>query len=270
MSSALHSDTGPSTRRSERMVALLAAVAEQGEVQLSDLAEKLGASAATIRRDVAVLADQGLLIRTHGGARRAKQGVELPVKLRDGRNRKAKETIARAAVERLPLGKQAIALTGGTTTTEVLRALHARHDITIITNSVSLALEAANIGQQRVLIAGGVLRTNSLELVGSLAEATFRQINVQTAIVGCDGVSVAGGLTTHDVTEASTNHTMIERAQRVICVADGTKVGQMTLAKLADLSDVDLLVTDSHADPAELARIRRAGVEVLVVPHPES
>ena len=252
-------------RRSDRMVALLAAVAEKGDVQLSELALMLGASAATIRRDVATLAEQGLLVRTHGGAKRVKQGAELPVQLRDGRNRRAKQAIARAVVERIPSGKHAIALTGGTTTTEVLRALHSRRDVTLITNSVSLALEAAKVGQQRVLIAGGVLRSNSLELVGSLAEATFRQINVGTAIVGSDGVSLEGGLTTHDDTEAATNHSMIERAQMVICVADGSKIGRVTLAKLADLSEIDLLVTDSSADRLELAKITKAGVEVLVV-----
>lgn len=264
--STLDTDTGPSGRRSERMVALLAAVADRGDVQLSELAYILGASAATIRRDVAALAEQGLLIRTHGGAKRAKHGAELPVKLRDGRNRKAKQAIARVVADRIPMGKHAIALTGGTTTTEVLRALHGRRDLTLITNSVSLALEAANVGQQRVLIAGGVLRSNSLELVGSLAESTFRQINVGTAIVGCDGVSVDGGLTTHDDVEAQTNHTMIERAQHVICVADGSKVGEVTLARLAELQDVNLLVTDSTADPHELTRIRKAGIEVVVVP----
>lgn len=261
-------DASPSTKRSERLVALLAALAEHQQMQLSELATMLGASAATIRRDVAALADQGLLTRTHGGVRAVGPVAELPVRLRDGRHRRAKRAIALEAVAQLPPGRHAIALTGGTTTTEVLRALHHRHDLTIITNSVSIALEAANQGQSRVLIAGGVLRPNSLELVGNLTESTLRQVNVGTAIVGSDGVSLAGGLTTHDETEANTNHTMVERAQRVIAVVDGSKVGVVTLAKLAELSEIDLLVTDSTADPAEVARMRRAGVDVRIVPVP--
>lgn len=248
------------------MVAILAAVAEQGHLQLSELSAMLGVSPATIRRDVAALAEQGLLARTHGGARSLGHPSELPVSLRDGRHREAKQAIAEVVAGLLPTGRHAISLTGGTTTTEVLRALRGRHDLTIITNSVGLALEAAGQGQSRVLIAGGILRPNSLELVGSLAEATFRQVNVGTAIVGADGISVAGGLTTHDETEAHTNHTMVERAQRVVAVADGSKVGRVTLAKLADLSEVDVLVTDAGADPGEVARIRAAGVDVRVVP----
>ncbi len=257
------------THRSDRMVSLLAILREQGEVQLRDLAVQLGASAATIRRDVASLAEQGLLVRTHGGARSAGAGGELPVSLRDGRRHRAKQAIARAAAAELPVGRHAIALTGGTTTAEVLRALRHRRDLTIVTNSVGIALEAANQGQQRVLITGGVLRPSSLELVGSLAESTFNQVNVGTAIVGCDGLSIEGGLTTHDDTEAATNHTMIRRAPHIIAVVDGSKIGRITLAKLADVSDLDVLVTDDSADARQIARIRDLGVTVRIVPDPD-
>lgn len=252
-------------KRSDRLVAILDAVERHQELRLSDLATQLGASPATIRRDVSSLAEQALVVRTHGGVRAVGTSSEIPVNLRDGHNRDAKKAIAEAVVSLLPPGRQAIALTGGTTTAEVLRLLHHRRDLTIITNSVSLALEAASQGQSRVLIAGGILRPNSLELVGSLAEATFRQINVGTAIVGSDGVSLSGGLTTHDEVEAHTNQTMVERAQRVIAVADGSKVGRITLARLATLDEVDELVTDSTADPDEVARIREHGVRVHLV-----
>lgn len=255
----------PSQVRSQRMVQLLNLVRERGEVQLRDLVDELNASAATIRRDVGTLAAQGLLIRTHGGAKSLPSGGELPVTLRSARHVEAKRAIARAAVAALPSGKHALAMTGGTTTIEVMRALHHRSDLTIVTNSVGLAVEAAQVGQSRVLIAGGILRPTSLELVGSLAQSTFRQINVGTAIVGCDGVSASGGLTTHDDVETQTNATMLERAQRVIAVADGSKIGEIALAKLADITDVDLLITDQTADKAELARIRQAGVQVQVV-----
>lgn len=257
-----------SHKRSDRMLAMLALLQENGQMALSQLAVELGTSEATIRRDAAVLASQGLLDRTHGGARPVQGSKELPVRLRDGRNQAAKSRIAAAAAQLIPEGKHAIGLTGGTTAAEVLRALQHRHDLTIITNSLSIGLEAAEQGQGRVLIAGGVLRTNSLELVGSLAEATLKLVNVGTAFVGADGLSSMGGLTTHDEIEARTNHTMIERAQRVIAVADASKIGHITLAKMADLRDIDVLVTDSNAPAEELSRIREAGVEVIIVPAP--
>jgi DeoR/GlpR family transcriptional regulator of sugar metabolism len=105
--------------------------------------------------------------------------------------------------------------------------------------------------------------------VGSLAESTFKQINVGTAIVGCDGLSVDGGLTTHDDVEAATNHTMIERAPRIIAVADGSKIGRVTLARLADVTDIDLLVTDDTADPEQIEGIRARGVQVKLVQAPQ-
>lgn len=259
----------PSHKRSDRMVALLAMLNEHGQLPLSKLAKDLGASEATIRRDVAALAAQGLLDRTHGGARPTQGVNELPVRLRDGRNQASKSRIAIAAAHMIPQGKYAIGLTGGTTAAEVLRALQHRDDLTIITNSLSIGLEAAEQDQARVLIAGGVLRSNSLELVGSLAEATLRLVNIGTAIVGADGISAEGGLTTHDEVEARTNHTLIERAQRVIAVGDASKIGTVTLAKMANLSEIDVLVTDSTASPAELARIREAGIDVHVVPAPD-
>lgn len=248
------------------MVALLGLLDAQGHMALGGLARELCVSEATVRRDVATLAAQGLLERTHGGARPNRGNRELPVRLRDGRNQLVKARIATAAAAEIPPGKHAIALTGGTTTAEVVRALANRNDLTMITNSLSVGMLAADQGQSRVLIAGGVLRPNSLELVGQLAEATLRLVNIGTAMVGADGVSAAGGLTTHDETEARTNHTMIERAQRVVAVVDSSKVGTVTLARMADLGEIDMLITDAGVDPTELEKIRAAGVEVQLVP----
>lgn len=256
----------PSAKRSKRMVALLQIVDQRGYIELQELTHLLDASAATIRRDVAVLAEQGLVVRTHGGVSRTEQRSELPLSLRDGRNSKAKKAIAHEVAQRIPVGQQVIALNGGTTNAEVLDSLGHRHDLTIITNSVSLAKAAADQGQTRVLVTGGVLRYQSLELVGSLAETTFNQIQIGTAIVGSDGVSAAGGVTTYDQMEAQTNRTMMESAQKIIVVADGTKIGRAKPAKSADMSKVSMLITDSNANPAELAAIRRLGVQVVVVP----
>lgn len=261
----MHTIGVPSHKRSERMVSVLALLEDRGEMALSELAEMLKVSEATIRRDVALLDTQGLLERTHGGARPTRGSHELPVQLRDGRNHEAKARIGKAAVEMIPAGRHAIALTGGTTTAELLRCLHDRDDLTIITNSLSIGHRAAEMGQSRVLLAGGVLRSNSLELVGHLAEATLRLVNIGTAFVGVDGISAESGLTTHDEIEARTNHAMIERAQRVIVVVDSSKFGRITLAKMADINEVDVIVTDSRAPKEQLKTLEAAGPKVVVV-----
>jgi DeoR family transcriptional regulator of aga operon len=254
-----------SVKRSDRMRTVLSVLQEQEHVSLKALADELGVSAATLRRDLADLDEQGLLVRTHGGARALDSRNEIPVRLRDSHFREAKQRIARRAVEMIPSGPYAVAISGGTTTAEVARALGNRSDLTIVTNALPIAMECAARPRLRVIMTGGVVRLSSFEAVGPLSENTFNAVNVGTAILGTDGISVAGGVTTHDDTEARTNNAMVVNAQHVIVVTDGSKVGRVTLAKMADLSQVDALVTDSNADPAELERISAAGVEVHVV-----
>ena len=255
--------SAPSTKRSDRMVNLLEILKRDGEKSLTDLANELGSSAATIRRDVAHLAERGLLERTHGGAKRV-PCPSLPVRLRDGHHPQAKQAIANAVASLIPAGQHAIALTGGSTTAATLRGLRHRDDLTLITNSLSLGLAAAELGQERVLIAGGVLRPKSLELVGKLAESTMKLVHVDTAIIGADGCCPQEGLTTHDEIESRTNRLMIDRAETVIAVIDSSKLGTSAASHLAPLSDIDVLVTDDGADPLIVQAIRNLGVDVRV------
>ena len=253
-----------SSKRSDRMVAVLDLLSERGDLSLQELSDQLRVSAATVRRDLTDLEAQRLLVRTHGGARLLDTRSELPIGLKDSRNRSAKHAIAVRAAALIPSGRYAVALSGGTTTAEVSKALADRNDLTIVTNSLTTALEIASRPNLKVIMTGGVLRSHSFELIGALAENTFNAINVGTAILGTDGIT-ADGATTHDETEARTNRAMVTHAQRTMVVADGTKIGRLTLARVASLSEIDDLVTDESADPGELALIEAAGVRVHVV-----
>ncbi|MBY0177608.1 DeoR/GlpR transcriptional regulator [Curtobacterium herbarum] len=256
-----------SSKRSSRKIAIITAVRERRSMGLDDLVRAFGVSPATIRRDLADLEDQGLLARTHGGARTL-PASEVPVGLRDAQYREAKTRIARCAATLLPEGPCVVAIGGGTTAAGVARALMFRNDLTVVTNSVTTASEIGGRPNLTVVVTGGVVRGHSLELVGALAESTFNAVTVGTAILGMDGVSAAGGATTHDGTEARTNSVMARRAQRVVVVADSSKIGRVTTAWVAGLDDVDDLVTDDAADPDELDRIRRHGVRVHTVAVP--
>ena len=254
-----------SAKREERMLAVLKSVNARGPVALADLAGELRVSAATLRRDLADMEDQGLLIRTHGGARPHAVHDEVPVHLRDLEAREAKHRIALRAAELIPTGPYAVALSGGTTTAEIAKALSRRTQLTIVTNAVTIALELAARPTAKVILTGGMVRSTSFEAVGVLAEATFKAVNVGTAILGVDGVSAAGGATTHDEVEARTNQAMVDHAQRVMVVTDGSKVGRVTLARMAETAQIDVLITDTTADSGELDRLRAAGVVVHVV-----
>lgn len=246
------------------MAGILDAIAGRGEVTLAELAESFGNSPATLRRDLTVLADQGLITRTHGGAKSAGSLAELPVALRDTRFQEAKRRIARAAAARIPRERHAVALSGGTTTASVARELVNHAGLTIVTNSLSIASLVATYPRLRVVMTGGILRPQSLELVGVLAEGTFTAVNVSTAVLGADGFSAEAGVTTHDETEARTNHAMVAKAQRTLVVADGSKIGKVALAQMAATSSVAMLITDDSADPEELEKLRRLGVTVVI------
>jgi DeoR family transcriptional regulator, aga operon transcriptional repressor len=254
-----------STKRSSRMIAILDLLAERGTVTLNEFSDILSISPATVRRDLAELEYQRLLLRTHGGATVVDARHELPVNFRDAQSQDAKRAIAQAMARLVPTDRHAVALSGGSTTSYVARALANHPDLTIITNSLTIAGLVTSFPQLKVIMTGGLLRPQSLELVGVLAEKTFNAINVGTAILGTDGISAAGGVTTHDETEARTNNAMATHAQRTVVVADGSKVGRLTLAQVVDITSVDALITDATADPVELDRIRAAGVEVHVV-----
>lgn len=254
-----------SGKRSRRMVAILDLLSERGTVTLADLSGTLGISPATVRRDLADLEYQRLLLRTHGGATVVDTRTELPVVLRDSQSQDAKRAIAKKTASLIPLERHAVALSGGSTTAHVARALASHKQLTIITNSLTIATLVTSYPQLKVMMTGGLLRSQSLELVGSLAENTFNAVNVGTAILGTDGITAAGGVTTHDETEARTNHAMVMHAQRTVVVADGSKIGKLALAQVSGIDGIDMLITDGSADPAELAAIAAAGVEIHVV-----
>lgn len=253
-----------STKRSERMLAILDMLSAAGSLPLDALSASLRVSHATLRRDLAELEEQLLLRRTHGGARIIDREIELPVQLKDSQFREAKRLIARRTAQLLPTGRHVVALSGGTTTAEVARVLSTRHDFTLVTNSLTTATQIASRQTLQLIMTGGVVRPHSFELVGVLAERSFAAINIGTAVLGTDGISAAGGATTFDETEARTNLAMVTSAERVIVVADGSKVGKVTLAPVAGVDMIHDLVTDASADPDELARIEQAGIRVHI------
>ncbi|MCP2621401.1 DeoR/GlpR family DNA-binding transcription regulator [Mycolicibacterium smegmatis] len=255
-----------SIKRTDRMREVLSLLRERGEVTSQVLCTELRISAATLRRDLSELEEQGLLVRTHGGARAVDPSdSEIPVRLRDHRMVAIKRRIAQHAAALVPPGQQAVALTGGITTGEVARALRGRPQITIVTNSLTIAADCAVDAHMKVIMTGGVVRSKSLEAVGPMSEHAFQVITVGTAVLGADGMSAGIGATTFDEGEARTAIAMASNAQRVVVAVDGSKIGKVTLAKMVPLDQIDHLVTDSTADRAELDRITAAGVQVHVV-----
>lgn len=251
-------------RRVDRLGLILDQVGSNGSTSVEDLAQQLGVSGATVRRDLRLLADQRLLSRTHGGAVGDRVSYELPLRYRGGQRSEQKRRIAATAAQLVAEGST-VGITGGTTTTEVARALASRQELTIVTNAINIAAQLAVRPNLRLVVTGGIARAASYELVGPMAEDTISSFNLDVVLLGVDGIEAAAGCTTHDGVEAHTNAVLVERSQRTIVVADSSKIGRVAFARICALGDVDALITDTAADPTAVAVLRDAGVEVSTV-----
>ena len=249
--------------KSARLSAILERLASGGTVDVGALAEELSASPATIRRDLAALERQRLLARTHGGAVAHAVSYELPLRYKGIRFAEEKRRIAAAAAGTVTEG-MAVGLTGGTTATEVARAL-AGQRLTIVTNALNIASELGVRPNVKLIVTGGLARSQSYELSGPIAEASLTGLNLDVAFIGVDGVDATAGCTTHEEVEAHTNAVMIRHADRVVLVADSSKIGKVTFARICEAGEVDELITDRAADRAAVRALTDAGVRVRLV-----
>ena len=251
----------PSMSSSHRRAAIREMLARDGFVDVAGLQKQLMRSEATIRRDLEYLQRAGYARRTHGGAISADGEREIPFTSKLGTMIEAKQRIAKQAVKLVRDG-QAVGFTGGTTTLQVARELRPRKGLTVVTNAITVAGELAG-ADVRVIVTGGELRGQTYELVGPLSEPVASQIHLDLVFVGVDGLTVDGGLTTHNPIEARINRVLIERSSTVVVVTDHTKLGRITFAQIAPIERADVLITDSDADIQLLDDFRRAGIQVI-------
>src|ERR1700685_2176797 len=200
--------------KSARLSAILDQLAPGNAVDVRALAKELGAPPRTIRRDLATLARQRLLERTHGGAVAHAVSYELPLRYKGVRFAEEKRRIAAAAAGRVTEG-MAVGLTGGTTATEVARALAGRPRLTIGTNALNTASELGVRPNIKLIVTGGLARSQTYELSGPIAEASLAGLTLDVAFIGVDGVDASAGCTTHEEVEAHTNSVMIAHSRHV-------------------------------------------------------
>jgi DeoR family transcriptional regulator, aga operon transcriptional repressor len=243
-----------------RRTAILEIITDEGFADIARLRRELGGSEATLRRDLEHLERAGHLRRTRGVAALT-GGSELPFTMKLGEMAEAKCRIARVAVGLIEDG-QAIGFTGGTTTLQVARHLVMRSNLTVVTNALTVAMELAR-SAVRTIVTGGELRGKTYQLVGPLAEPAASQIHLDLVFVGVDGLSVPGGLTTHNPTEARINRVLVDRSSKVVVVTDHTKLGRKTFAQIAPIDVVDVLITDDGAGQEAIADLEGAGISVL-------
>ncbi len=232
-----------------RQSLILQTVRNDGSARVSDLTQRLGVSDMTIRRDLEVLARDGLIEKVHGGAvlpgtpASHEPGFEAKLVL----EQPEKTAIARAAANLVTPGT-AIAVAGGTTTFALAQYLLDVPGLTIVTNSLRVTNVFSGIrgldGATDSLVLTGGVRTPSDALVGPVADLTIRSLHFDLLFLGCYGFDAEAGLTTPNLAEAETNRSFIRVARRVVVLADHTKWGLVSLSSFARLNEVDALITD--------------------------
>jgi DeoR/GlpR family transcriptional regulator of sugar metabolism len=256
-------------RRREQIVEL---VDQLGSVTNEELVSRFGVSLMTVWRDLTGLEEAGRLRRVRGGAARLDRRLDRRLETepfyvsKQVINEAKKDSIARYAAQHFIADGDIVFMEAGTTVAAMARHLPAYRHLTVVGNGLGTMNELAKqLPGVTVFCCGGLLREVGLTFVGPQAEAYFRQINAHTCFLSATGITTSEGVTDPNLLEIQVKRAMAHSAERIVLLMDSTKFGIRSLAKIFDICDVDVLVTDDDAPPATLDEIRAVGVDVHAV-----
>lgn len=248
------------TQRKNQIMRLLQ---ENDSVDVINLSRKLDISKVTVRKDLDELAQRGLVVRTHGGAVLAeKQNLVRLIDNTLTERTDHKKAICKQALQFVEPGKSIIIDAGSTTVH--LASLIAKRRLTVITNSLLVIQELAAADSVELLIIGGLLRRPSLSAIGSPARTAFSQIHADLVFLGASGFSLEQGITCTNLIEADTKQAMIASSTKVCLLADSSKFGTTSLAKICEWDDIDMLVTDDGLPETAIKALQDKGITVVI------
>jgi DeoR/GlpR family transcriptional regulator of sugar metabolism len=236
----------------ERRQLILEILREKKRVTVKDLAKDVNVSEATLRTDLNILEEEGLLSRTHGGA---VLNDNLPPKKsfseREKKNRDSKVIIAKKAIDFIS-HKDCILLDASTTSLELARLIrNSNKRITVVTNGISQAVELKENPGINVILIGGMVRTGSMGIEGLLGKSILDNINIDTIFTSASGFTIEDGLTDFNVYEVELKRVMVEKANKVVALIDSSKVGACSIATFAKTEKIDIFICDKEL-PSEI------------------
>jgi DeoR family glycerol-3-phosphate regulon repressor len=248
-----------------RQAELLAAVRAQGSMTVEALADRFGVTLQTVRRDVKLLCDDGLLARFHGGVRvPASTPENIAYRQRQQLNETAKQRIARSVARAVPENCSLI-LNIGTTTEAIARELLRHKGLRVITNNLNVAAILSDNPDCEVIVAGGVVRSRDRGIVGEATVDFIQQFKVDIGLIGISAIEADGTLRDFDYREVKVARTIIEHSRETWLAADHTKFNRPAMVELARLSEIDRLFTDREPPPPFATLLADAGVDCEVV-----
>lgn len=255
----------------DRANQILHLLLQSGTSCVEDLALSVNSSPASVRRDLIKLEQRGLVHRTHGGVELAGKLTYAPFRfdaafpLREERFADEKRRIAVAAAAMVAQG-ETIALSPGTTTTQVARSLRHRDDIHIVTSAVNIGMELSSQPNSKVTLTGGTIRwPGSFSMVGATAFDAIQKLYFDKVFMGATGIHLEQGLTVIESDEALVLGEMVKHARQVIAVADASKLGMISTNRVCELSQIHTIITDDSISPDLAELFRRKNIQILCV-----
>lgn len=249
----------------ERRQEILLLLQEQGRVSVIDLSRRFAVSEVTIRGDLQALADERLVVRTHGGAVLASEGIgELALTMRRRRHTSEKDRIGIGGAALVANG-DAIFLDSSSTSLAIAQHIKERRHVTVLTNGLEVARELYDAPEIKLVLLGGMLERVTASLVGGYGMAEIQRFNIEKGFFGAHGIEPSAGLTDVSADEAAVKRPLVHLCRQVIAVLDATKWGRVGLASFADLAQLSQIVTDDGAPPPLVTHVRALGVTVNVV-----
>ena len=250
----------------ERQQAILTLLQQQKRVSVSDLSNRFGVSAVTIRSDLSELDQRGLLTRTHGGAVLLELIIEPEPAFAQRRlaRREEKQRIGAAAAALVHDG-EAIALDASTSALAVAEQIKKRRELTVITSGLMTAIELADAPGVSVVMPGGILRSEAFSLVGRMGHDMLAELNISKGFFGARGLTVDEGLTDVDNFEVQMKRALVAACKEVIAVVDSSKWGHVAVGSFASSDRLHRVITDEGAPAAMVEALRDRGIEVISV-----
>ncbi len=255
--------------KEERHAIILESLKLHNSVLVTDLADKLNVSSVTIRKDLTELEKEKKLYRNHGSAilidpyinnRNVLEKEKLYVE--------EKKRIGECAAQ-LISPKDSILIASGTTVHALAHAIKLQDRLTVITASLEVATILSQNQNIDIIVLGGSMRHSSLSVIGKYAEQMLADFYCSKLFIGVDGIDLDFGITTTNMTEASLNRVMIQTAQKTIVLADSSKFGRRGFSKIADIEEIDHIITDSNINPKDAQRIEDLGIKLTIVDIPQ-
>lgn len=248
----------------ERKHLIVELVNKNYKTTVSDLCAEFSVSPATIRNDLRDLEEAGFLKRTHGGAISNRKATYEPnAYQKEVEFMEEKKAIAKVAAQCINEG-DTIALDTGTSTFELAKMLVNFKNLTVVTNDLQIAAYLERNSETTIIIAGGAVRRNFHCTTGKKAIDTIKDLNVDKTFLAANAVSIKKGVSTPNIDNARMKSVLVELADEIILIADSSKLGRTTFVRFADISQIDLLITDSGADMDYVEQLRREGLEVEI------